>query len=341
MNKEHEDRARADRDDIAVLVRLAGKRRAVPPVRAERVREAARTEWRQVVRRRSRARRLWTAAGLTAAAVLILAAALGLFPRGTSAPVDDGPIVVESVIGQVWTREASSARRSLGPGDALRAGSELLTADGGRAAIRLGSGHSVRIDTSTSLRLVDAASLALDRGAIYVDSGPAGAGEVKVVTPFGVVREIGTQFEVRLEERLLRVRLREGAVVVRRGSRSHEVVEGHELTWSSDGVLSRGELSPHGPEWTWIAGVTPMLDLEGRTARTFLNWVARERGLRLAFADERVARAAGETVLSGTTERLTLDEALDAVLPTCRMTYRIDGALLIIAAVPDEESASS
>jgi hypothetical protein len=78
-----------------------------------------------------------------------------------------------------------------------------------------------------------------------------------------------------------------------------------------------------------------MLDLEGRSAREFLDWVARERGWGLSFSDETVARSAEEIVLGGTVERLTLDEALDAVLPTCRMTYRVEAGVLWIAASPE------
>ena len=77
-----------------------------------------------------------------------------------------------------------------------------------------------------------------------------------------------------------------------------------------------------------------MLDLEGRTARSFLDWVARERGLTLAFEEESVARAAAEIVVGGTVQRLTLEESLDAVLPTCGMTHRIEDGVLLVAAAP-------
>ena len=106
---------------------------------------------------------------------------------------------------------------------------------------------------------------------------------------------------------------------------------GTELELDPDGSVTRRELSTYGPEWEWIIGITPALDLEGRTARTFLDWVARERGWTLAFADEAVARSAEEIELGGTVERLTLEQALDAVLPTCRMIYRVEDGILVIA----------
>ncbi len=128
------------------------------------------------------------------------------------------------------------------------------------------------------------------------------------------------------------MRLRECAVVVHHNSQTYEVQAGTELELDPDGSVTPHDLSTYGPEWEWIIGITPTLDLEGRTARTFLDWVARERGWTLAFADEAVARSAEEIELGGTVERLTLDEALDAVLPTCRMIYRVVDGVLVIAA---------
>ena len=44
------------RDDVATLIRIAGKRPEVPPERAARVRATARAQWKQEVRRLSRRR---------------------------------------------------------------------------------------------------------------------------------------------------------------------------------------------------------------------------------------------------------------------------------------------
>jgi ferric-dicitrate binding protein FerR (iron transport regulator) len=323
-----------ERDDVAALVRLAGKRQAVPGERAECVRAAARDEWRRGLRRRARRRYAWAAAGLAAAAALVLAVALRVVPSPAGQPRSADVARVESLTGPAWSGGDGPTRRPLAVGDELALGSELSTDATARVAIRLASGHSVRLDASTRLHLLERGALGLDRGALYVDSGLEGAaaGPLDVRTPLGVIHEVGTQFEVRLEGDALRVRLREGAVVVQRDAREHEARVGTELELGRDGSVVRRTIAPHGPAWEWIVGVTPMLDLEGRSARAFLDWVARERGWRLAFADDSVARSAAQIVLGGTVERLTLDEALDAVLPTCRLTYRIDRGVLVVAA---------
>jgi ferric-dicitrate binding protein FerR (iron transport regulator) len=274
---------------------------------------------------------------MTAAASLVLALALTFLPSGTGVPAgSDAVVLVEALSGSAWSRFGADENRSLTEGDSLQPGSELATAEESRAAIRLVSGHSVRLDASTGIRLLDDGSLALDRGAVYVDSGldATTTRALDVHTPLGVIEEIGTQFEVRLENDFVRVRLREGSVVIRQDDRDHELQVGTELELGPDGSVARRALPTHGSEWDWFVGITPMLDLEGRTAMEFLDWVARERGWTLAFTDDSVARFADETVLGGALERLTLAEALDAVLPTCQMTYQVRNGVLVVAATP-------
>jgi ferric-dicitrate binding protein FerR (iron transport regulator) len=337
---EDERLAKDEGDDVATLVRLAGWRRAVPPERTERVRAAALACWQQELRGRSRRLRYVWAAGvaLAAAASIVLVVSFRALPVRPSGSTESGAMArVESMSGAIWARDTSaaarSARRPLSTGDEIPLGSELVTAPDGRAALRLDSGHSLRLDTGSRVRLLAEDAIALDAGAIYVDSAPERPAEIALAvhTPLGVVREIGTQFEVRLAPDSVRVRLRDGAVAVSHDGGELEVRAGNELQLSAGGLVTRQAVATHGPGWDWMVGVTPMLDLEGRTARAFLDWVARERGWTLAFADESAARAAGEVVLGGGAEGLSLDQALDAVLATCRMTYRVEGGVLRIS----------
>lgn len=329
MNEDREDPVRRnDEDDVARLLRLAGKRDSVPAERAARVKAAARDAWRGELVGRARRRRARLAAGLGAAAVLLLAIGWLLLPRTAPVPAPAAAIAVEALEGSAW-----SGPRALGVGERVRPGSEVSTSADGRLSFRLPSGHAVRLDASTKLRVFGEDLLALEAGAIYVETAfdHTDGTPVRVRTPLGTIEEIGTQFEVRLAGETLQVRLREGAVIMHGGAGQHEVRAGSELTVNPDGSATRRTIATHGAQWDWLAAVTPMPDLEGRSARAFLDWVARERGWTLAFADEAVARSAGETVLGGSAENLMLADALDAVLPTCRLSYRVDNGVLVVA----------
>jgi transmembrane sensor len=218
------------------------------------------------------------------------------------------------------------------PGGEIPPGSTVTTAGASRVSLRLESGHSVRLDAESSVHLLADGRLALDRGAVYVDSDGAPEGEAPVVvsTPLGRVREIGTRFEVRLEAEALRVRLRDGAVVVRADGAEHEVAAGEELLVSELDGVHRTTISPHDPAWAWTASIAPILPLEGRPAREFLEWYARERGLRLAFSDAEIAASTSDIELSGSARGLELDEALQVVLRTSRLRHRVEDGVLWI-----------
>jgi len=332
-------------DEVGALIRIADRPRAVPEYRIERARAAAHATWRRESRR-SRARRLWNYGALAAAASLALVAGYRALPgpagQGTGGAE---PITLELKAGTVRllgsAGEAASQSRLLEPIDAVAPDSALLTSGATRAALRLPSGHSLRLDHSTQVRLLDSRTLALDRGAIYVDSGKqSGAAQPLVVqTSFGRLEEAGTQFEVRLEGSSARVRVREGAIVLHHAEETRDVAVGTEIFFDSGGSISTRSIPADGSEWEWVAEITPMLDLEGRTAREFLDWAAREQGLRLSFDDDAVERAAAMIEVAGDIEGMTIDQALGAVLPSCQLAYRIEKGRLEVGAETRDAAA--
>ena len=228
--------------------------------------------------------------------------------------------------------ESAAASNPLEENDRLAFGASVSTGENGHVALRLPDGGSVRLDAGSRLLVVDATTFVLQRGAVYVDSGGHGIpGGVSIRTPFGTVREIGTQYEVRLVDDGLRLRVREGSVSLDGGGGTHEVAAASELTVDPQGAVSILPVAIHGPDWDWVAKSAKLPNMRGRSARAFLEYVARERGWVLRFASAETERAAGTTRLSGSLERLSLDDALDAVLPTCGMTYSIDGGRLVVS----------
>jgi hypothetical protein len=285
-------------------------------------------------------------AALAATSVVILAIGLGIPNRFVgSPPVADVAFRVESLVQPVWTRDATALDvqpARIHVSDSVPVGSELATEGDGRIAVRSDAGHSLRLDVSTRVRIISPDVIALDRGKVYVDSGlqpdPASR-SLEIHTPFGIVREMGTQFEVRVGDDALRIRVREGSVQMDGDRGTYGVDVGTEFELDDQGVPSWRDVPSHGPEWNWLARIAPVFDLEGSSARAFLEWISRERGWTLRFADERVGRSAAEIVLRGSIEGLTLDEALAAVLPTCHMVHQVENGTLVIEAVAEGETS--
>jgi len=331
-------------EKIAGLLRLTGPRPAVPVDRTERVKAATHDRWRAEVSGRSRRRRVRVAAALAAAAAIVLVAGLARRLR-VGAPAPQAPAaLVEAVTGPVFIRPAqgtATAPSALRAGDAVPPGSGLQTDENGRLALRLPSGGSLRLDVDTRIEALTDRSLTLVAGAVYVDSGgrrAPGAEEperaIEIHTPAGRIREIGTQFEVRLGEATVRLRVREGLVSVDRPSGGLQVTSGRELQLDRGGATSSRELPIHGEEWAWTEAIAPRMAIEGRFLREFLDWMARERGLGLQFRRNDLAASASTIRLNGSIEGLTLDQALESVLLTCGMRHRIEGGLLVVEA-PD------
>jgi ferric-dicitrate binding protein FerR (iron transport regulator) len=318
------DRTEISDEKIAGLLRLTGPRPAVPADRSARVKAAVHAYWRGEVAGRSKRKTLWTVAAL--AAVVTVAVAVG-FARGwrPGGPPPAG-IAARIEVGSATARK----------GEDVRSGSEINTSGADRLAIRMASGHSVRLDLDTRVRVLSRRAVALYEGAVYVDSGGPdalhgpGGESIEIRTPAGEIHEMGTQFEVRIIDAAVRVRVREGAVSMDLPTGGLEVQAGRELEIGGEGGARRGDVPTTGAPWAWIGEVAPMMEIEGRTLREFLDWVGRERGLEIRFAGAEPAASASNIRLNGSIDGMTLDQALESVLLTCRMGHRIDGNILFV-----------
>lgn len=350
---DYEEKMRSSGEGSAVgeeetrqLLQSAGRRQAVAAEDLAMIKAAARVEWRAMVEQKEARRpgfRVLLPVALAASLVLVLAVGWWMTVKKAPATLDH-VASVELLIGEIraqgpleWEREAIP---QLAIGDSVPAGAELTTIgelDGQPAlmALRLSGGQSVRLDTGTKVRFVSSRRLELERGAVYVDSEAtaAGAGAVEVVTAFGTVQEIGTQFEVRVDDgeaATLRLRVREGTVSLLQGDASHSVATGEELTFHHDGSVARGTVERHGSAWKWILAAAPSLDIEGQTLRSYLEWVSRETGWRVRYADPALAESAATIELHGTIEGLAPDESASVVLPGSGLDYRVESGTLLV-----------
>lgn len=317
-------------DDSAVgsLLRLAGRREPVPADRMQRLKIVAHGEWRrQLQARRRRRGASWSLGGLAAAAAIALAVR-GAESVDPATPTDAAFAVVESLGAKARLSTDPGGAAWLRVGDRVAIGPKPIAVEAGIAALRLPGGATMRFDRESTFRLTAADVVALERGAVYVDSGGTTALEVR--TPMGVVHDVGTKFEVRVTTANLRVRVREGGVQVRRDRQRYDGRPGDEMVLGASGEVTRRAIPLDGPEWGWTTDAHTPFELEGHSLREFLDWVAAEKGWRLHFADAVVEDSARTTTLHGSIQGLTPEEALAAVMATSGVEHQLEGDVLSV-----------
>lgn len=312
-------------DNDSRLLRLAGRRPRLPESEVAPLRAEAREVFRRQARKAVVKRRLgWTALGSGLAAAVLLLVLGPLFWRA-AAPGPLQPIArIEVRTGTVQVSGSGS----------ILPGTVVTTADGGRVALRLPAGASVRIDGNSSVRFDSGSTLTLERGALYADAGPSGVAHegIEIATAFGKVHDVGTQFEVRLLPESLRVRVREGKVQVDHDGKVHEAGAGSELLVHADGSSRNADVPVYGPDWDWVQHTAPPFTIENASLADFLHWVSRETGLRWRLAEPNDDPE--KVILHGSIEGLTAEEALSVVLPGCGYRHRLMGGEIRLEKAP-------
>ena len=304
---------------IAGLIRQGGAREQPPAAVREAVRAAVRREWQDVVASRRPRRSYWPAAA-AAAVVAALAAWLALPLVSAPAPVVATMARVEGSV-EVGTDSMFGRFDPASAPAPVTAGEQVRSGRGGRAGLTFGT-TSVRMDEGSIVTLVAAGRLRLERGAIYVDAPPGAGSQLTVDTPYGEVEHLGTQYETRLLDSALRVRVREGRVRVTAAGTGatadtrHEARSGDEMLVARDGSVERRSIDRSGSAWTWSESVAPPFDIENRSLGEFLRWVARETGRELVFVSPAAAAEADRVTLRGSVSGLGASRALPAVIAT-------------------------
>ena len=319
--------------DLERLLKSAGPRERPPAEVEHAVRTQLHAEWTaMLIANRGRRHRR----GAFALAAGLLAAAFGLWiaASGTGAPpAAVGTLAVAS--GEVRERAGwLSGWRAMDGGDVVLAGRTLETGTGGRAAIALPGGVSVRVDSGSRVALAGPDSLRLERGTLYVDSGPGEArlAQLRIETPAGSVRHVGTQYELRLLDTGVQLRVREGRVEFRSPDGAVEQGRsGEQLVIFGDGRVERAATPLHGPSWDWVADSAPAIDLEGMTLSRFLAWAGRELGREVSYDPALTEADLASVVVHGSTAGLTPGEALNAVLATTSFRADLVDERIVIA----------
>lgn len=318
---EHETRENGDgRDPVASLIRAAGRRQKPPEDAYRTVLAAAQATLREQVATRRQRRIAWAVAATVV--VAILATLTPWNPVSTQRPV---LATVARVVGSVEVKGEADWQPMAESGRGLAAGERIRTLAGGRVALALAGGESLRLAASTEVVINDARQFFLEEGTIYLDGkGSVGTG-IRIGTAAGTARDIGTQYELFSTDGILRLRVREGRVEIERAGSRLTGDAGEQLDIGVLGDVLRSPIAADDPVWLWAESLAPAPDIDGRPASELLEWVARETGRKLHYVDAAIRQRAESVVLHGNISHLAPLEALDVMLATTDLEYLLVG----------------
>lgn len=316
MSRLHEPRRGPDA--LGERIRAAGPRPPMPALDMERLSAEVGAVFEARTRGRRRRRMAWLSASIAASVVAAL--------------VVLGPWRSGAAIGEVV---AHAGEEPVATGTVLREGDRLETSSDPVEwlTVRLVTGHELRLDAGTRLRLVSPTGIDLHEGAVYV----VAAQDADLVVDTGVWRceHIGTRYEVRRREGDgVRIRVRDGRVRLRSGARVVEIQAGEEAVADREGA-SVGAIPAHGESWRWTLQAAPAFALDGATLASFLEWFAAESGRRVEVDPRLLRDRSGEPlVVHGSLEDPAPERALDSVLESAGLGSRVVDDRVVVERLP-------
>jgi len=268
-------------------------------------------------------------AGLAAAASVV-ATVLTLLALRPAVEREQFGIVARSTDGGLEVRGTFFRRHRVRVGEAIQVGDAVESR--GSALVELGHGGTLRVAPASAMIVVTASELALKHGLIYVDK-PPGLTEfarLHVSTRAGLVEHVGTEFELKSDDQVVRIRVREGQVRFFGASGAQTANAGTELSALSGGRLVTRPVPSFGRAWEWTTALAPEFAIEGRPLIEFLQWASRELGCTLDFADARARDTASSTILHGSIQGEIPGDALANILASTTLSFELaEGSLRI------------
>jgi ferric-dicitrate binding protein FerR (iron transport regulator) len=312
----------ANDDGFAKLISTAGRRETPPDYAYEQTLRVATEAWEKKVRARR-----WRLASSLAASIALIAS-LGVW-QITREPVTIGtPSIVATLDRTLGTLERRTSERewevmSESSARTIAAETHLRTRADASAGLLLQGGQSLRLAGATEVVLQSSSKVRLITGKAYMDTGNALNRSVELLTEAGTAIDIGTQFEVFYRDQRFRLRVRDGTVMLQRGNDEIHSTAGEQLAIGPDGAVKRTFVELADPDWQWAEALAPTPEIEGRPLSTLLDWVRRETGRSILYADREIQRRTEHTILHGSIEGLAPLDALRVMLATTDFDYRL------------------
>tara|TARA_R100000687_G_scaffold75853_1_gene67519 strand:+ start:2003 stop:2983 length:981 start_codon:yes stop_codon:yes gene_type:complete len=212
---------------------------------------------------------------------------------------------------------------AIGESQALDSGSQIRVTNNAYAELTRRDGTIVRLDSGVLLDIVDSNTVNLRKGRIYIDAEHGGS--LTVTTSHGLVKDIGTIFEVSVNEEELVATVRDGEIYIK--TESVSLLSSAQDEWGESTTFIPGKppvsrkIKRSSEYWGWLSSTYAPIDIEDKSLDQVLRRVSRELGVKLVYANPAAEVSAKASILHG---KLTIVEgdlsgALDNVMKTTKL----------------------
>lgn len=324
MNARDNDKLKELSDEALVSLMENVDGRPKPPADIEQaVYEHSRAQWRamQVARNRKKNYRYFAAAAVLVLAVLIKPVFFSGTPVGGAL---QSLATVNNLEGQVFVVREGEREVLANASEALYPGESIITGVDAGLSVKWAAGSSIRLDQNSELLLNNASELTLVSGRVYLDLPLLASGnpapDLAVLTRFGLVKHIGTQFMVSSLDNSVQVLVREGSVSVSNDQQSVVAAAGNQLTLDSANNIRQEPVPVFGEPWQWAEQLAPVFEVDGLSLSEVLNRISRETGKPILYDSVDAERIATTTVMHGSIDE-DPEHALEIVLQTNDLSW--------------------
>jgi Fe2+-dicitrate sensor, membrane component len=314
----------SDDSDIRDLLQRAGKREQPDADMMNELRQTTYAAWQQAVKQNRQAkRRRWLTGVALAASVFAVTALVGFqLTRGFGEP----SVRVAAVAYQQGAINIISKSREANRLTALFSRSEphsngenvsnrsvanqplysndiISTAADGLVRLELADSTVLILAADTALQLQSASRVKLIKGKLYLDS-PGTKASTDITTAWGNIRDIGTQYELSVDESRLQVAVREGQVEI--SLRDQKPVYagvvnnlGDVIVIDRSNKITTTKVAANDDYWMWAQSASAGLNLEGLSVYDLLTWAGRVTGKSVTYESTQIKYNAQHTHFSG------------------------------------------
>lgn len=218
----------------------------------------------------------------------------------------------------------------------INAGTQEIAADTQLLAtkntrIHLASGAELRLAKATRIHFIAADRFELVTGRVYIDTHERS--DMTVVTPWGEVADIGTQYSVTHAPSGIDISVRSGSAVLTTPSNRYQAdadpTSAGVIEVTSSGMVSQHQEPKSASRWDWIH--TTAAGYSSHEVSRVLAQIAQDLGVQLQYASVGDQAALANVTYEGDLSKMEPKQALELIALSSGLRWTLDAQTLLVS----------